>query len=476
MTIPRLPQAVAALQAASALAGADASPTWGRPGGLLVTGERAATTCIALLLAFALGVVGLNLAGPDEPPELQDAQTPMVNPLAQLFHMGDVEPATPGAWPDAARAPSELPLPPGYVRVCGLGPVPAAQDEPGGLAGITADARVITHARLRKLFAAHPSEQVRAAGLVLDLAVARGDAAAAARARLGRCEPADKACEARRQSAAAAAADAAGVTPIRSLSRMAMVTADPFVYAAALQACTQGNPGDTADHCGMLNLYRWVQLDSGNAAPWMALGSAAQANGDIGALNDAMYHVATSRRVDSYWGTLPHVLMQALPPGESDLARTLLTVDAWNAQNVLALPVYKVVAQHCDADQLHDANRRQVCDGIAHVLTERGRSTVDLDMGIALAQKVGWPASRTDALQVEREALVSVAPQLADAGGVSCASVQRFRETAELMTQYGELGSYRVLALQSGMTVDELVQVLRPQPLAAEAAGSMPAP
>lgn len=443
-----------------------------------MTGERVATTCIALLLAFALGVVGLNLAAIDDgPPEQQEAGAPMVNPLAQLFHMGGVEPVTSDAWPEAAdQPPSELPLPPGYVRVCGLGSVPGAQDEPGGLAGIAADARVITHARLRKLFAAHPSEQVRAAGLVLDLVVARSDAASAARARQGHCEPADKACEARQQAAAAAAADAVGAAPIRRLSRMAMTTADPFVYAAALQACTQGNPGDTADHCSMLNLYRWVQLDNGNAAPWMALGSAAQANGDTGALNDAMYHVATSKRVDSYWGTLPHVLMQALPPGESDLARTLLTVDAWNAQNVLALPVYKVVAQHCDEDRLHDANRRQVCDGMAHVLTERGRSTVDLDMGVALARKVGWPAVRTDALQAEREALASMAPQLADAGGVSCASVQRFRETAELMAQYGELGSYRVLALQSGVTVDELVQVVRPQPLTVEAAGSAPAP
>lgn len=442
-----------------------------------MTGERVATACIALLLAFALGVVGINLAGQDDSlPDRQEAGVPMVNPLAQLFHMGGVEPVTPGAWPDAAPEPSELPLPPGYVRVCGLGSVPAAQDEPGGLAGIAADARVITHARLRKIFASHPSEQVRAAGLVLDLAVARSDAAAAARARQGRCEPADKACEARQQAAASAAADAAGVAPIRRLSRMAMSTADPFVYAAALQACTQGNPGDTADHCGMLNLYRWVQLDSGNAAPWMALGSAAQANGDAGALNDAMYHVATSRRVDSYWGTLPHVLMQALPPGESDLARTILTVDAWNAQNVLALPVYKVVAQHCDTDQLHDANRRQVCDGIAHVLTERGRSTVDLDMGVVLAQKVGWPATRTEALQAERDALASMAPQLADAGGVSCASVQRFRETAELMTQYGELGSYRVLALQSGVTVDELVQVVRPTASPAGLPASAPEP
>jgi hypothetical protein len=441
-----------------------------------MTGERVATACIALLLAFALGVVGMNLGDQGEPAQHQEARDSMVNPLAQLFYLGGVEPVAPGAWPDAAQAPAELPLPPGHVRVCGLGSVPAAQDEPGGLAGIAADARVITHARLRKIFASHPSEQVRAAGLVLELAVARDGAAVAARARQGRCEPADKACEARQQAAASAAADAAGVAPIRRLSRMAMSTADPFVYAAALQACTQGNPGDTADHCGMLNLYRWVQLDSGNAAPWMALGSAAQANGDTGALNDAMYHVATSKRVDSYWGTLPHVLMEALPEGESDLARTILTVDAWNAQNVLALPVYKVVAQHCGEDQLHDANRRQVCDGIAHVLTERGRSTVDLDMGVALAQKVGWPAARTDALQAERDALASMAPQLADAGGVSCASVQRFRETAELMTQYGELGSYRVLALQSGVTVDELVQVVRPQPRAVESAGSLPAP
>lgn len=453
----------------------------GRPGGLFVTGERVAHAGIALLLALALGVVGINLAGPDDGLSArQDADPPMVNPLVQLFHIGGVEPVVPVAWAEAAQAPAELPQPPGDVRVCGLGSVPAAQDGPGGLAeglaGIAADARAITHARLRKIFAAHPSERVRAASLVLDLAVARTDAAAAARARLGPCDADDKACEARQQAAAAAAADAVGAAPIRRLSRMAMGTADPFVYAAALQACTQGNPGDTADHCGMLNLYRWVQLDNGNAAPWMALGSAAQAHGDTGALNDAMYHVATSQRVDSYWGTLPHVLMQALPPGEPDLSRTLLTVDAWNAQNVLALPVYKVVAQHCEADQLHDANRRQVCDGIAHVLTERGRSTVDLDMGVALAQKVGWPAARTDALQAERDALASMAPQLADAGGVSCATVQRFQETAELMTQYGELGSYRVLALKSGLTVDELVQVVRPQPLATEAAGLAAAP
>ncbi len=449
----------------------------GRPGGLLMTGERVATTCIALVLAFALGVLGINLAGPGEQPEGQEASVPMVNPLAQLFHMGGVEPVTAGVWPDpTGLATSEPPLPPGHVRVCGLGPVPASQDEPGGLAGIAADARVITHSRLRKIFAAHPSERVRAAALVLDLVVARTDAAAAARARQGTCEAADKACEARREAAVHAAADAVGAAPIRRLSRMATTTADPFVYAAALQACTQGNPGDTADHCGMLNLYRWVQLDNGNAAPWMALGSAAQAHGDTGALNDAMHQVATSHRVDSYWGTLPHVLMQALPPGEPDLSRTILTVDAWNAQNVLALPVYKVVAQHCDDDQLHDANRRQVCDGIAHVLTERGRSTVDLDLGVALAHKVGWPATRTDALQAEREALASMAPQLADAGGVSCASVQRFQETAELMTQYGELGSYRMLAMKSGMTVDELVQVVRPQPAAAELPASASAP
>jgi hypothetical protein len=222
---PRPPQAVAAPRGGE--------QTLGRPGGLLMTGERVATTCIALVLAFALGVLGINLAGPGEPPEGQEASVPMVNPLAQLFHMGGVEPVTAGVWPDpTGLATSEPPLPPGHVRVCGLGPVPASQDEPGGLAGIAADARVITHSRLRKIFAAHPSERVRAAALVLDLVVARTDAAAAARARQGTCEAADKACEARREAAVHAAADAVGAAPIRRLSRMATTPATRRTIAA----------------------------------------------------------------------------------------------------------------------------------------------------------------------------------------------------------------------------------------------------
>jgi hypothetical protein len=170
-----------------------------QPDGGVVTGERIIGAGIALLLILALGVVGLNLMGAEPGAEdteaLANLQTSGVNPLTQLFQWGDVEPVTATVWTDAV-APAESPLPAGYVQVCGVGAVPAAQhgaSDAAGLAGVAADARVITHARLRKIFMAHSSERVRAASLVLDLAMARQEAAATARARHGACGASDRA-------------------------------------------------------------------------------------------------------------------------------------------------------------------------------------------------------------------------------------------------------------------------------------------
>jgi hypothetical protein len=455
-----------------------------------VTGERVATLGIALLLAAALGVVATSLRNVSEPPRAAPAARP--NPLLHLFDntQAALSPAAPAPGASAPAAASaidaEPPLRAGQVRVCGLGAVRADGDA-SGLNRVNPGLKAAVQARLRQHYAAHPSERVRAAGLVLDLAALREQAAEsvrAARASQAACGDAGAACDARLLPVAASAAPDPGSEITRRLTRMATATTDPFVYAAALQACVQAQGGAAASHCGMLSLRRWAQLDNGNAAPWMALGSEAAAGGDAGQLNDAMHQVAQARRVDAYWGILPHVLMQALPPGESLLTRTLLTVEAWSAQALLALPVYQVLTRHCAPAALRDANRWQVCDGIARVLTERGRSTFDLDVGASLGEQLGWPNQRTDALRGEREALAALAPQLVDAQGVSCASVQRFTQAAELMSQYGELGAYRVLALQSGLPDGDVAAVLRPQaapapapasPAAASAAASRPA-
>jgi hypothetical protein len=432
-----------------------------------VTGERAALSGIALLLAAALGVVTANLLSGEPRGPAAAARQP--NPLLQIFpavQAMEAAASPPAATPRPAP-PDEPPLQPGHVHVCGLGQVRADADA-SGLGGVPAGLKAATHAHLRDHFAAHDSERVRAAGFVLELATARAGAAEAVRARQPACEEGDPACEARLQALAGSAADAVGAEPIRQLGRLAMATTDPFVYAAALQACSQARASDAAGHCSMLNLRRWAQLDPANAAPWLALGSEAAALGDASMLGEAMHQVAHAHTVDVYWGVLPHVLMQALPAGEPLLTRTLLTVEAWSAQAVLALPLYQVATRHCAAAQLRDANRWQLCNGIAGVLTERGRSTFDLDVGATLGQQLGWPAERTDAIRAERAALAGLAPRLVDATGISCAGIRRFAEAAELMALYGELGAYRIMALQSGRANEELAPVLRP--LAAAAA------
>jgi hypothetical protein len=435
-----------------------------------VTRERAAALGIVLLLV-ALGSATVHLLTAAEP--LPAAVARPLNPLIQLFRAAEAPLAVAPAALAADDATEPLP-PPGHVRVCGLGTVRAGGDS-SGLSHVDPGARAAMQARLRQHFAAHASERVRAAGLVLELALGRADAADAVRVRQPACADTDPACEAQLQALAGSAADAVGAEPVRRLGRMAMATADPFVYAAALQACTQARSSDAAGHCSMLSLRRWAQLDSGNAAPWMALGSEAAAAGDTGTLNDAMHRVAHAGTVDVYWGTLPHELMQALPHGEPALTRTLLTVDAWSAQAVLALPVYQVLARHCAPPLLADANRWQVCDGIARVLTERGRSTFDLDAGASLGQQLGWPPQRVDAIRGERESLAAMAPRLVDAGGISCASVQRFSQAAELMSLYGELGAYRVMALLSGQPGDALAAVLRPHAGVGQPPAPMPA-
>jgi len=389
---------------------------------------------VALVGVLAAAVVGVMIADLRAPPPDAAATPLFASTLSSAADAPDDAPRRRSSFA-TALVTSATPLSPassgarpaaGEVEVCGLGFVARSEADPFGAAHLSSAIRLDAHRRLRAAMQGSADERVRAVGWLF-AAWNRGD---------------DAAWNAE-----------GGEDGVEQLARIAMRSQDPFVYGLAELACRR--PGRApAPACQMIGAEQWSRIDARNAVPWLQRAADARARGDAAAEAEAMYRASIATKSDTHWGAVPSLVAQALPADMPLAGRTVVIAEAWLLQSLVApFDLYRVMP-YCSAEAVRDGNRLQVCDALARVLVDHGRSALDGTIGRRIGELAGWPPARIDALREERQAVLDAAAAYVGSRGLSCSGVERSIRWARMTAAYGETGAARELLSTLGPADD----------------------
>jgi hypothetical protein len=415
------------------------------------------TAVAASLLAVGLATAAawwLAADEPDEPAAAVDAAPP-ATPFPTSF--ADVEkPSEPDARavPVAVGADDE-------IQLCGGHWVKAAADgkpSDAALAAVVGAAFDEVSETVLAVMAASPSPRVQAAAHYFQ-AVDVASPSSSARDRSGQ----------------------AGVHR-EALARLAQVTDDAQTYAWAYRSCNAGGTG-TRGACMQVTAAQWARMDPENAEPWLALAEEARRRKDDAALDDAMFHVAAAERHQPGRGMLAATVAEYAPQDERSLLGTnAAIVHALGIEAADATVAWKETAEYCGAPAIADANRRETCERVATLLSDRSTMVLARAVGIGMGKRLGWDDDRLNALKEQQDA-GSMAMRLMDSDAVhadpaTCTAMRRNLERLRVMAEFGEIEMLRRDIAASGRSVAELAAGSRRQDeanlrrLAAEQAAS----
>ena len=254
--------------------------------------------------------------------------------------------------------------------------------------------------------------------------------------------------DADRVVAALLAGDAAAAATI------AYRSSDSTAYSLALARCLS----DASAACGLLSAARWAQLDAGNAAPWLALASAAILRGDEGGFAEGLHRASLATAMDFGYGQMAGRVIAALTqtagdtvwPPEAVNANVLVAVIGQEA--AVAIPAYSF-SRGCSAAAVRDSNRRQLCQATARMMLKHGRTLMDIGIGLDLAKRTGLPANELPLTRAELDAgmkwIVEVSPGPPEQA-LSCEALARLPQHFASVAQRGEWG-----AIQEGMRLSQ---------------------
>jgi len=215
----------------------------------------------------------------------------------------------------------------------------------------------------------------------------------------------------------------AALPSLEALARLATSSRDPQVYASAIYTCVLADAMVLSQACASLSPEQWASLDPDNALPWLYVASAAYVRGDEATLVDALGHADRSRRVVASQMPLFQALSVASPGSEP--VRAVMLERQLGAYGMHALPDYASAAAFCDVAAVAEPRRRRVCSALADVLIETGTTLRDMLVGIAIGDKVGWPAQRLTVLRLDSARLLSADDGASGRGARGCAEGSR---------------------------------------------------
>jgi hypothetical protein len=248
--------------------------------------------------------------------------------------------------------------------------------------------------------------------------------------------------------------DLADESAIEQVARLALASRDVTVYGWAISVCHGRNDRDPPGACRMLSYEEWATLDPSRAVPWLYLADDQARRGvDAG---EAMFRASRAETMGSLFGALPGVVLAAEPPGATPLDRQAMVVDAI-AMSAAISSRTPYPLRHCDATQLRDTNRRQVCEALAQTILSRADTLLDLTVAKGLGTRLGWAPERLQAIGDEAAALqMTSGGHLGAAQPMACASIQNLVDHTRDVARLGELAAMRESVRRSGKTLEQL--------------------
>lgn len=246
----------------------------------------------------------------------------------------------------------------------------------------------------------------------------------------------------------------------------AMASRDPAAYALAYYACRKRPSGTEAGGaCRLVSAAQWAQLDSGNLVAWAHAAWEAQERGDADARADALRRAAQATESDMRFDALLEPLAHPNVRNLERATRSIAQGYATGIRAAVAVPGVGVLREQCVSKAPLDGERRELCTGIARVLTEHGSSMMELSLGASIGESAGWPQEEIRALRERYDAFRAVTEGELPPPW-SCEFQQNLDRAVTAALSGGEVKGAADLVAASGRTTAELAQQTRDRSLA----------
>lgn len=339
------------------------------------------------------------------------------------------------------QAPGEVAGLAGEVEVCGVGRVKASPADKSGRAALETLRSPAAAAAWLDSVIASGDERTRAAALYVRGQLAQADATRG----LADPDPVcldNQACRKPFDDLAAAAAERGGSRWRDALAQVAVRTADPAVYGYAVQACRSSQGGMRGGPCQQVSLEHWARLDERNGVPWLFVADAARARNDAAGVADAIQRAAQADHLRFHGHSLVQALLASPPRELSPAQAALLTHDVVNMQLGWTPPSHQATLRHC-SDGAQNPGVRDTCRQLAELMVRRPATVLDLNTGIALGERAGWPADRVRSLRDGASALRTAGAAAIPDTALGCQAVDRFRRHFVEVARVGEVAALR---------------------------------
>jgi hypothetical protein len=232
---------------------------------------------------------------------------------------------------------------------------------------------------------------------------------------------------------------------VLALAELARSTTSPNLYIVALQTCARATALTTEGACAALSWQRLTEMESDNAVPWLALAAQAQKAGDVSGLVNAMHRASLAQRVVGVDGFLTRQVLAHLPASVSPgLPRTELITTVRSVEIDLERPDTLMLSYCSEQGLTADGNRLNTCERLARLMLDKGKTMVDLSLGMALGRRTGLSQTLMAQAQHERDRMAQAfaAVQPMELGyqmtPTQCQQVSTFGHRIERMALEGE--------------------------------------
>ena len=221
----------------------------------------------------------------------------------------------------------------------------------------------------------------------------------------------------------------------------------------------------------MLNAARWAQVDEGNATPWMFVLEEAKRHKDEAAIADALFHIASARRFDDrFFAASASIEAHAGSLDIDTIGAFSLSVEAVGMAAAQFAPL-QTLTLACRLPEIGDANRRQLCEGVAEVMAERSDTLMLRQVGGGMGRRLGWSEERLDAMSAEASAWRHAeASGDAESLASNCSGMKKLLGRFARQASLGEVGVMHEWAATTGRSRESFAQAGRDARLRGEAA------
>jgi hypothetical protein len=144
-----------------------------------------------------------------------------------------------------------------------------------------------------------------------------------------------------------------------------------------------------------------------------------------------MYQEAPLRLIDSA------TLRSAAPTAAAAAAVNLVGVSA-----AMPAPNLQLISQYCASSAKGAAERSQLCNDLAELLTTRSTALIGMRLGAVVGQRTGWSSERLAAVRKRASDLQQAQARAVNRKDLySCGAIERGLGYLSAVAKYGEIGA-----------------------------------